>query len=139
METYRTWARLFELERNYSWIVYRFHTSTLMYQLIAHAKDYDFGWLEVRLLPLGFRLVFLTRSANSFAEAREERLKASGNPRQYDNLEKFVQEQTLLRRLVSESCLPCLELDISDNNTSAAVESIADWMEEPGGFYITDD
>ena len=138
METYRTWVRLFELQRYYSWIVDRFHISTRMYQLMAHGKDYDFRWLEERLLPLGYRLIFLTRSAESFAEARKERLKVSGNPRQYDDLEKFVQEQTLLRRLVAESSLPCLELDISDINTPAAVESIADWMEETGGLYMTD-
>jgi hypothetical protein len=138
METYRTWVRLFELQRYYSWIVDRFHISTRMYQLMAHAKDYDFRWLEERLLPLGFRLIFLTRSTESFAEARNERLKVSGNPRQYDDLEKFVQEQTLLRKLVAESCLPCLELDIPDNNTSAAVESIAVWMEETGGLYMID-
>jgi hypothetical protein len=138
METYRTWVRLFELQRYYSWIVDRFHISTRMYQLMAHGKDYDFRWLEERLLPLGYRLIFLTRSAESFAEARKERLKVSGNPRQYDDLEKFVQEQTLLRRLVAESSLPCFEFDISDNNTPAAVESIADWMEETGGLYMTD-
>jgi len=138
METYRTWVRLFELQRYYSWIVDRFHISTRMYQLMAHEKDYNFRWLEERLLPLGFRLIFLTRSTESFAEARKERLKVSGNPRQYDDLEKFVQEQTLLRRLVAESSLPCLELDISDNNTPATVESIADWMEETGGLYMTD-
>ncbi len=138
METYRTWVRLFELQRYYSWIVDRFHLSTRMYQLMAHGKDYDFRWLEDRLLPLGFRLVFLTRSPQSFSAAREERLKVSGNPSQYDDLEKFVQEQTLLRRLVAESTLPCLELDISDNNIPAAVDSIADWMEETGGLYMTD-
>jgi hypothetical protein len=138
LETYHTWARLFELQRYYSWIVDRFHISTRMYQLMTYGKDYDFRWLEERLLPLGYKLIFLTRSAESFADARKERLKVTGNPRQYDDLEKFVQEQTLLRRLVAESSLPCLELDISDNNTPTAVESIADWMEETGGLYMTD-
>ena len=28
METYRTWVRLFDLQRYYSWIVDRFHIST---------------------------------------------------------------------------------------------------------------
>jgi len=138
LETYHTWARLFELQRYYSWIVDRFHISTRMYQLMTYGKDYDFRWLEERLLPLGYKLIFLTRSAESFADARKERLKVTGNPRQYDDLEKFVQEQTLLRRLVAESSLPCLELDISDNNTPTAAESIADWMEETGGLYMTD-
>ena len=138
IETYETWARLFELQRYYSWIVDRFHLSTRMYQRMAHGRDYDFGWLEARLLPLGFRLVFLTRSEESFAAARTERLKVSGNPRQYDDLELFVKEQALMRELVSESRLPRLELDISDNDTAGAVERIADWMERSGGLYMAD-
>ena len=32
METYATWVRLFELQRHYSWIVDRFHISTMMWQ-----------------------------------------------------------------------------------------------------------
>ena len=138
METYRTWVRLFELQRYYSWIVDRFHISTRSYQLMANGKEYDFRWLEDRLLPLGFRLVFLNRLPESFAAAREERLKVSGNPRQYDDLNRFVEEQNLLRRLVSESSLPRLELDISGNDIPTAVESIANWMEQTGGLYMHD-
>jgi hypothetical protein len=136
LETYATWARLFELQRYYSWIVDRFHISTRAYQLQTHQRDYDFGWLEERLLPLGFRLVFLKRTPESFASAREERLKVSGNPSQYDDLERFVAEQVLMRRLVSESALPRLELDISDNDIARAVEQIADWMEATGGLTL---
>ena len=116
METYHTWARLFELQKYYSWIVDRFHISTRAYQLQTYGRDYDFRWLEQRLVPLGFRLVFLNRSPESFAAAREERLKVSGKPDQYNDLNRFVEEQKLIRRLVAESALPRLELDISDNN-----------------------
>ena len=49
METYRTWARLFELLPYYSWIVDRFHLSTRLYQRRVHGQDYDFRWLEERL------------------------------------------------------------------------------------------
>lgn len=117
METYATWARLFELNKYYSWIVDRFHISTRAYQLAAHNTAYDFRWLENRLLPLGFVLVFMTRTPDSFAAARAERLKVSGKPSQYDDLNQFVQEQTLMTRLVGESILPTLTLDISDNNS----------------------
>ncbi len=136
METYNTWARLFELQKYYSWIVDRFHISTRMYQLMNHERDYDFRWLEQRLLPLGFRLIFLNRTPDSFAAAREERLKVSGNPRQYDDLNRFVEEQQLFKRLVAESSLPKLELDISDNDISRAVENIAAWMEQTGALYM---
>jgi hypothetical protein len=44
-------------------------------------------------------------------------------------LSRFVAEQTLIKRLVTESTLPKLELDISDNNIPRAVEHIANWME----------
>jgi hypothetical protein len=136
METYHTWARLFELQKYYSWIVDRFHISTRAYQLMTYQRDYDFRWLEQRLAPRGFRLVFMNRTPESFAAAREERLKVSGKPSQYDDLNNFVDEQNLIRRLVSESSLPTLELDISDNNIPAAVENIADWMEQNGGLYM---
>jgi hypothetical protein len=136
METYRTWVRLFELQRYYSWIVDRFHISTQMYQLRTYGKRYDFKWLEDRLLPLGFRLVFCTRTPESFAAARAERLKISGKPSQYDDLQLFVDEQKILRDLIGKSALPTLTLDISDNNVPSAVEKIADWMEQTGGLYM---
>ncbi len=139
LETYATWARLFELNKYYSWIVDRFHISTRAYQLETYNKDYDFRWLEARLLPLGFRLVFLNRTPESFAAARTERLKVSGNPSQYDDLEKFVREQNLMTRLVRESILPTLTLDISDNKVERAVENIVDWMEQTGGLYMKDE
>ena len=136
METYRTWVHLFELQRYYSWIVDRFHLSTIMYQWMANHKKYDFGWLEECLLPLNFRLVFCTRSEDSFRAAREERLKVSGNPKQYDDLGQFIEEQKIMRELVAASALPSFEVDVSDNNVSRAADVIADWLQESGGLYM---
>jgi hypothetical protein len=135
METYRTWARLFELLPHYSWIVDRFHLSTRAYQLQHRARDVDFGWLEERLLPLGFHLVLCTRRPETFAAARAARLLVSGNPSQYDDLGSFVREQELLRRLAAESRLPRLELDVSDGDLDAAAGRIADWMASTGGLW----
>ena len=97
METYATWARLFELQRYYSWIVDRFHLSTLVYQRRAHGREYDFRWLEERLLPLGFRLSSARARPESFAAGARERLKVSGNPGQYDDLAPFIAEQEEMR------------------------------------------
>jgi hypothetical protein len=135
METYRTWARLFELQRHYSWIVDRFHLSTRAHQLQARGVDHDFRWLEERLLPLGFHLVLCTRRPETFEAAREERLKVSGKPSQYDDLSAFVREQELFRRLAGESLLPRLDLDVSDGDPGRACERIADWMESTGGLW----
>jgi hypothetical protein len=137
METYRTWVHLFELQRYYSWIVDRFHLSTKMYQWQTYGKDYDFGWLEERLNALGFRLIFCTRTPESFEQARAERLKVSGKPSQYDDLALFVAEQGLMRKLVSQSVLPTLEVDVSDNNVPRAADRIADWLTETGGLWAT--
>jgi hypothetical protein len=135
METYATWARLFELLPYYSWIVDRFHISTRAYQLITYGKNYDFRWLEDRLAGLGFHLVFCTRSERSFAAARAARVKVSGKPEQYDDLNVFIREQELFRKLTQESRLPRLELDVSDNDIGAACERIADWMHGTGGLW----
>ncbi len=136
LETYNTWMRLFELERYYSWIVDRFHISTRMVQLMTNGVDYNFRWLEERLRAINFRLVFVTRTPESFAAAKAERLKVSGNPRQYDDLQLFVKEQELMKRMVAESMLETLHLDISDNDVPSAVEKIVDWMETTGGLYL---
>jgi hypothetical protein len=41
-----------------------------------------------------------------------------------------------MRRLVGESRLPVLTINISDNNVPAAVERIANWMESTGGLWM---
>ena len=86
-------------------------------------------------MNLGFHLVFCTRTPESFAAARAERLKVSGNPAQYDDLGIFINEQQVMRQLIGESLLPALELDVSDNDISGAADRIADWMAETGGLW----
>jgi hypothetical protein len=136
METYATWARLFELQRYYSWIVDRFHLSTRVYQRLARGRDCDFRWLEERLLPLGFRIVLCWREPATFAAARAERLKVSGKPSQYDDLAAFVREQSLFRELAAGSLLPVLELDVSDGDVGRAADRVADWLEATGGLHL---
>jgi hypothetical protein len=136
METYATWARLFELQRYYSWIVDRFHISTIVYQRRRHGREFDFRWLEDRLLPLGFRLILCTRSPESFAQAREERLKVSGNPGQYDDLRPFIAEQEEMRFEVARSLLPSFEVDVSDGDVASATGRIAAWLESTGGLTL---
>ncbi len=135
METYATWARLFELHRYYSWVVDRFHLSTMAWQQIHAGSDEDFGWLEDRLEPLGFHVVLCTRRPETFEAARAERLLVSGNPSQYDDLGVFLHEQTVLRRLAATSRLPVLELDMSDGDLDGACARIAAWMEGTGGLW----
>jgi hypothetical protein len=135
LETYATWAHLFELLPYYSWIVDRFHLSTRAWQRAQRAVDYDFGWLEDRLRPLGFHLVLCLRSPESFDAARAKRLEVSGNPSQYDDLSPFIQEQERLRGLARESTLPLLELDVSDDDVIGACDRVADWMTKTGGLW----
>jgi len=133
-ETYAAWARLFELLPYYSWIVDRFHVSTQAHQLQAHGAQPDYRWLEARLRPLGFRHVLCVRDPATFEAARAERLRVSGNPAQYDDLGPFIREQELFRRLVRESSLPSLVLDVSDGDVAAAAGRVADWLEATGGL-----
>ena len=136
METYATWARLFELQRYYSWIVDRFHLSTRMYQLMARGKDYDFRWLEERLLPpqLPPRLLhalarFLRRrprqAPQGLRQARPVRRPLPLRPR-----------AGRCSTAVGESLLPVLKLDVSDNDIRAAADRVADWLEATGGLTL---
>lgn len=135
LETYRTWVRLLELQRYYSWIIDRFHISTQAFQWRTHGKYYDFRWLEERLLPLGFRLIYCRRRPETFASARVERLKVSGNPAQYDDLTPFVEEQALMDELVEQSILPRFCLDVSDNDIPQAVERVVTWLKATGALH----
>jgi len=135
METYHTWLRLFELQRYYSWIIDRFHISTMMHQQKYCGRNYDLRWVEERLLPLGFHLVFCHRSRESFEKAKQKRLKVSGNPKQYDNLNIFFEEQEILFELVEKSILPKLYLDVSSDKVKLLTDSVADWIEQTGGLY----
>jgi nitrogen regulatory protein PII len=137
LDTYHTWVKLFQQLRYYSWIVDRFHISTQTFQSMQRGKGYDFTWMEQALQELNFRLVFCTRSADSFAQARVERIKVSGKPSQYDDLQAFVREQEVMQGFVSASRLQTLNVDISDDDVDRAVESIADWMEQTGGLYTS--
>jgi hypothetical protein len=136
METYHTWLRLFELQRYYSWVVDRFHLSTMMHQQKYYGRRYDLQWIEERLLPLGFHLVFCYRSPRSFEQARYERLKISGNPSQYQDLSIFLEEQEILAELVERSILPKKILDITSDNVNELTESVADWLESIGGLTL---
>lgn len=135
LESYHTWARIFELHRDYYWIVDRFHISTRSYQLKQNMRDFKFEWLEERLNSLNFHLVQCVRHPETFEQAREERLKYSENPTRYNDLQKFIDEQEFLRRLVGESMLPSLEVDVSDNDVERAANTILDWVESRGGFW----
>jgi hypothetical protein len=135
LETYATWVRLFELHRYYSWVVDRFHLSTMAFQRGRRGLDEDFGWLEERLEPLGFHVVLCTRRPETFEAARAERLKVSGKPSQYDDLDLFVREQDLLRELAARSALPVLEIDMSDGDLDRACGAVADWMTATGGLW----
>ena len=138
LETYRTWAKLFELYRYYSWVVDRFHISTQAWQRIYANKSFDFAWLERRLAKLGFRLVFCWRSPDSFEEARRRRLKISGNPSQYDDLSIFLREQEVVQEFVDQSLLPKLVVDVTDNRIDRVVKQVADWLEATGGLTAQD-
>ena len=136
MDTYHTWARLFQQLRYYSWIVDRFHISTQTFQFMQRGINYDFSWLEEMLKELGFRLIFCNRSVESFAQARTERVKVSGKPSQYDDLGVFIHEQEVMSGFVERSILETLRVDISDDIVMGAVERIADWLEQTGGLTM---
>jgi hypothetical protein len=105
---------------------------------MQYGKNYNFHWLEQGLNELGFRLVVCSRSADSFSKAREERLKVSGKPSQYADLNIFINEQEVLKRFAGASLLETFWIDISDDDVSRAVERIVSWMEATGGLTMPD-
>lgn len=135
MEAYHVFARMFELHHDYYWIVDRFHISTRSHQLTATGRDYRFEWLEERLVALNFRLVHCVRMASTFERARAARLVYSETPERYNDLNTFIQEQDVLRRLIAESKIPSLELDVSDDDVASAANRVIDWIQATGAWF----
>ncbi|MEQ8770427.1 MAG: hypothetical protein RIB60_07955 [Phycisphaerales bacterium] len=147
LAAYDAWLNLIEHLPFYSWIIDRFHVSTLAHQrheaalgteqlavLESHLEQ-----TEARLHALGFRLVLCVREPASFQAARAERLKVSGNPSQYDDLSRFVGEQERLRSIVERSTLGTLVVDVSDDDVASAANRVADWLKRTGGLHAPAD
>lgn len=135
LSAYEAWLNLFAHMRYYSWIVDRFHLSTLLVQQKLHGRAPDFRALEERLAELGFRLIFCQRPERTFEQALQERLQVSGNPAQYHGVEEFIAEQEEFRELVAASSLPSLELDVSAGDLESLCNTVADWLEHTGGLW----
>jgi hypothetical protein len=110
-----------------------------MYQKRVHGCDFDFGWLEDRLLPLGFRLVLCVRKPETFEAALGERLKVSGKPSQYRGVTDLIEEQDMIRELVATSRIPFIEVDVTGGHVDAITGRIADWLEATGGLWLDGD
>jgi hypothetical protein len=135
MEAYRTWLRLFQLLPYYSWIIDRFHLSTLAWQQSIGRPPPDLAWLDRELAELNFHLVLCTRRPETFAAARSERVTVSGRPEQYDDLDLFVREQASLQQLAASSRLTWRKFDVSDGEVARATDEIVAWMAQTGGLY----
>ena len=75
---------------------------------------------------LGYSFRMWETDSTTFAAAREERLKVSGAPRQYDDLGVFLREQDLLREMINQSSLMALEVDVSDDDVDRAADAAED-------------
>jgi len=126
MKNYAIWVRLIELQGNYNWIIDRFHISTQRYQLQCNHNLCDFNWLEERLLKLGFHLVHIAQNEEALRRAikRQKTINAEGD------VETILQEQELLRKIVSKSKLPTLALDISEMSVQETIGNITDWFQK---------
>jgi hypothetical protein len=139
LETYELWLRLFEHQPYLSYIIDRFHLSTMVYQWLYRHRRYDFHSFEERLQRLGFRIVFCHRDPKTFVEARRERLKVSGNPSQYDDLTMILREQEYMAACLQRSSLPKLYVDITNGDLSAKAETIVSWYEQTGGLTLDEE
>ena len=143
LSTYDAWLNLIEHLPYYSWIIDRFHISTLAHQIgegsLADAElerlERALAGIEMRLDSLGFGLVLCHRDPDSFDKARDERLPVSGNPSQYDDLSVFIREQEMMLQLAEKSILPTLVLDVSNDDVQTMATTVAVWMDGIGALH----
>jgi hypothetical protein len=134
-ECYETYVRLLELNRDYYWIIDRFHLSTVSHQFLTHGREVSFGWVDKRLAYLGFVLVHCYRDPETFPAARAHRLTYSENPTRYDNLDLFIREQEFMAGLVAKSAMPSFRVDVSDGDVPRIASEILDKVKALGAFW----
>lgn len=134
-EAYETYVRLLELNRDYYWIIDRFHISTISYRKLAYGHDVDLSWVDQRLAALGAVLVHCRRDPHSFAAAREHRLTYSENPHNYDDLDAFIREQELMAAIVAGSNMATCTVDVTDGDVDRIAAEIVGQVKNLGLFY----
>ena len=97
----------------------------------------DFTWLEQRLVPLGFRLVLVTRSEEASRELLSRaQAQGSADPTIPENVMQVMVDQMVMERLYQKSSLLKLKVDYSDGDTGRVVGEIADWLLKTGGLHM---
>jgi hypothetical protein len=134
-ECYEVYVRLFELHKDYYWIVDRFHISTIAHQWLVYGRTIDLSWVDERLAKLGFVLVHLRRNSETFAAARRHRLTYSENRTRYDNFNIFLSEQDVMSDLIGKSPLRSITVDVSDDDVTRIASEILVWVKQIGAFW----
>lgn len=138
IKAYEAWLCLFETLKYLPWIIDRFYLSTIVVQQELGRPTPQLGFIDERLRHLGFRTVLLTRSTTSFESARQRRLTTSGNPSQYDDMERLIKRQSMFLEAIRNTTLPYMIIDVSDNDLARARNMIYRWLLEDGGLYNPD-
>jgi len=138
MACYENYVRLLELNRDYYWIVDRFHISTQSFQLQNQRKAVDLEWVDKRLANIGCVLVHLWRDPESFPAARKHRLTYSENPHRYDDLDVFIEEQEIIKSMVQASRMRSYTVNVSDGDVGRIAQEVLDWVKQIGAFYRCD-
>jgi ankyrin repeat protein len=70
------------------------------------------------------------------SRARKRALAPDQAPRAVTKSSLFIDEQEAMRGLIAQSSLPCLNVDVSDNDVPCVVEKVTDWLEQAGGLTL---
>ena len=134
-ECYEAYVRLLELNRDYYWIVDRFHISTIAFQRQMRQRHVELDWVDRRLARLGFVLIHLWRRPDTFEEARAHRLTYSENRHRYEDFSIFAEEQHIMSELVSRSAMTARRIDVSDGDVPRIAQEVIDWVKAIGAFW----
>ncbi len=131
MEAFYHWARIMQIFRYQTFIIDRFHISAQFFQRKLQNMQIDFNWLEDLLLPLDARIILCTREPRTYETLLQERLSQSNHPELYpSNAKEFAKDQDIYRKLVQQSRLKSLEVDVTDGNLERVIRKIAQWLEK---------
>ena len=129
MEAFYHLVRILQIFRYQTFVIDRFHISAQFFQRKFRNMYTDFIWLEEMLLPLDARIILCTRDPKTYEAALQKRLSQSYHPELYPTSnEEFAKDQEIYRRLVQQSYLKSLKVDVTNGNLERVIREIVQWL-----------
>jgi hypothetical protein len=95
----------------------------------------DLWDVDHKLALMGARMVVCSRDPESYDGALSERLKVTGNPSQYRDMDAILNTQRRLLEFAERSTIPFHTLDVTNRPLSDMLDEVVAFLDSSGGWF----